>query len=179
MDQDGSASGTYGTTALGSMAEAAGQMPRALEALLADSMPRNAQGGETEDVRAHSMLADTADAMFVEDGDAQSAEADSTPAAPGVEPGASGSTEAAPADGHPPQMAVLASLDQVCMLPLSSHAPCLQHAHLRQVCMLLFTVYTACKQHAHTCESGPHASMQSSHHLFAACAAALCLCQHG
>ena len=114
MDQGGSANGNFDTTALGSMAEAEGQMPEALEAMLSHSLPGNGQDGEADDVGADSMPGDAG--MLGEDEGAQHAEANSMSAEPGAQPGASSGTEGAPADGHPPQMAVLASLDQVCML---------------------------------------------------------------
>ena len=114
MDQGGLASGNFVTNTLGSMPEATGQMPEALEAVLSHSLPVDARDGDADD--ADSMPGDAAEAMLGEDEGVQGAEANSMSAEPGAQPGASGGTEAAPAVGHPPQMAVLASLDQVCML---------------------------------------------------------------
>ena len=155
MDHDGSASGSFGTTAVSSMAEAAGQMPEAGEAMLSDSMV-----GDAQDVTANGMLGETAEAMLGEDGAAQDVEANSISAESEMQSAALGSSEAAAADGHPPQMAVLASLDQVCMPFAMAYPTCLQHALLNQVRMLPFTMRTP-KQlldafmghsgHAHAC----------------------------
>ena len=163
MDQDGSASGNFGTTALGGMAEAAGRMPEAVEAMLSDSMLGDAQ--DEHDTEADSMPGDVAEGMLGEDGAAQDAEANSMSAEPELGLETSGSTEAAPADGHPPQMAVLASLDQVCMPFAMDYRTCLQHAHWDRVCMPPFTTGTTCLQHAH-----------SPKHLLEAI---LVICKHG
>lgn len=129
MDQDGSVSGEFGTTAEGSMAEAAQQaVEEQGEAMHADSM---LQDGDTEDVIADRLPGDAAEAMLGEDGAAEDVEANGMSVEAGAESGTLGNTEAAPADGHLPQMAVLASLDQV-TLPVMTFVICLQHAHADQ-----------------------------------------------
>ena len=87
---------------------------------------RAVAGGSMEETE--DQMPDAAEAMVGVNGDAQDVEANSMSAEPETEPGTLGSTEAAPADGHPPQMAVLASLDQVCMPPFSAYITCLQRA---------------------------------------------------
>ena len=149
MDQDGSGSGNCDPTALGSMAEAADQIPEAAEAMLADSLLRAPHDEDAQDTEADSMPGDAAEGMLGEDGGAQDADVNRMSAELGIEPGTSGSTEAAPADGHPPQMAVLASLDQVCMPFVMIYPTCVQHAHWDRVCMPPFTTSTTCLQHAH------------------------------
>ena len=126
MDQDGAASDS-GNIALGSVAGAADQELEAGEAMVADS--------------------NTAEAMLEEDGAAEDMEANSMSAEPDVQSVSLGTSEAAAADGHPPQMAVLASLDQVCMPSCTAYPSCVPHAHLRQVCM---PPLTTCLEHAHT-----------------------------
>ena len=129
MDQDGPVSGKFSTTEEGSMAEADPQtLPEQIEAMPADSMHQDV---DTEDVIADPLHGDAAKAMLGEDrgagdvaanGMSEEVEAESR----ALERG----TEAAPAEGHLPQMGVLASLDQVCMASVMTSATCVRHAHL-------------------------------------------------
>ncbi|KAL3156933.1 hypothetical protein ABBQ38_001195 [Trebouxia sp. C0009 RCD-2024] len=115
LDQDGSASDVH-TTAEGSTHAATHQTPNTAEAMLAE--PLLGMNGHTPETEASSISADAAESMPAEsmpglEGVTEDVETSSMSAEPEVEPGTLGDTEAASAGGHPPQMAVLASLDQV------------------------------------------------------------------
>lgn len=83
--------------------------------------PLLGMNGGAPDTEASSMSADAAENMPAEampglEGGAADVEASSMSVEPEIELATLGDAEAASAGGHPPQMAVLASLDQVSVL---------------------------------------------------------------
>lgn len=112
-DQDG----PVHITAEGGTSAATHQTPSAPdEAMLAE--PLLGMNGGAPDTEASSMSADAAENMPAEampglEGGAADVEASSMSVEPEIELATLGDAEAASAGGHPPQMAVLASLDQV------------------------------------------------------------------
>lgn len=112
LDHDGLVS-SIRVTAQSSMDEATQQTPDAAEATITE--PMLGMDGDAPDAKANGMSDDAADTVPGVEGGAEEMETNSMSAESEVEPGTLDETQAAVAAGHPPQMAVLASLDQVSM----------------------------------------------------------------